>query len=57
MLHTLLENVLQTVCRKVQEDRGTGGFELLITSKFFASELHFHDWKSPEIAGGEIRTV
>jgi hypothetical protein len=29
----------------------------LITSKFFASELHFHDWKSPEIAGGEIRTV
>jgi hypothetical protein len=24
----LLENVLQTVCRKLQEDCGTGGFEL-----------------------------
>jgi hypothetical protein len=29
-LHPLLENVLQTVCRKLQEDNGTGGFNLLI---------------------------
>jgi hypothetical protein len=27
-LHPLLENVLQTVCRKLQDDRGTGGFDL-----------------------------
>jgi hypothetical protein len=27
MLHPLLENVLQTVCRKLQEDSGTGGFD------------------------------
>jgi hypothetical protein len=27
-LHPLLENVLQTVCRKLQEDSGTGGFDL-----------------------------
>jgi hypothetical protein len=27
-LHPLLENVLQTVCRKLQEESGTGGFEL-----------------------------
>jgi hypothetical protein len=27
-LHALFENVLQTVCRKLQEDSGTGGFEL-----------------------------
>jgi hypothetical protein len=27
-LHPLLENVLQTVCRKLREDSGTGGFEL-----------------------------
>jgi hypothetical protein len=40
-LHPLLENVLQTV----------------ITSKFLASELPFHDWKSPEIAWGEIWTA
>jgi hypothetical protein len=26
----------------------------LITSKFLASEIHFHGWKSPEIAWGEI---
>jgi hypothetical protein len=26
----------------------------LMTSKFLASELHFHGWKSPEIAWGEI---
>jgi hypothetical protein len=29
-LHTLLENVLQTVCRKLQEDSGTGGFDHLV---------------------------
>jgi hypothetical protein len=29
----------------------------LITSKFLASELPFHSWKSPEIAWGEIWTV
>jgi hypothetical protein len=28
-----------------------------ITSKCFASELPFHDWKNPEIAWGEIWTV
>jgi hypothetical protein len=27
-LHPLLKNVLQTVCRKLQEDSGTGGFDL-----------------------------
>jgi hypothetical protein len=32
-LHPLLENVLQTVCRKLQEDSGTGDFDLLITLK------------------------
>jgi hypothetical protein len=40
--------VLQTVCRKLQDDSGTGGF--------LASELPFHGWKSPEIAWGEIWT-
>jgi hypothetical protein len=29
----------------------------LITWKFLASELPFHDWKSPEIAWDEIWTV
>jgi hypothetical protein len=29
-LHPLLENVLQTVCRKLQEDSGTGGFDILV---------------------------
>jgi hypothetical protein len=56
-LHPLLENVLQTVCRKLQEDSGTGGFDLLITSKSLTSELPFHGWKSPEIKWGEIWTV
>jgi hypothetical protein len=32
-LHPLLENALQTVCRKLQEDSGTGGFDVLITLK------------------------
>jgi hypothetical protein len=40
MLYPLLENVLQTVCRKLQEDTGRGSF--------LASP-----WKSPEIAWGE----
>jgi hypothetical protein len=26
-LHPLLENVLHTICRKLQEDSGTGGFD------------------------------
>jgi hypothetical protein len=30
-LHPLIENVLQTVCRKLQGDSGTGGFDLVIT--------------------------
>jgi hypothetical protein len=55
-LHPLLENVLQTVCSKLQKDSGTGGFDLLITSKFLASELPFNGWKSPEIAWDEIWT-
>jgi hypothetical protein len=37
MVHPLLENMLQTV----------------ITLKFLALELPFHDWKSPEIAWDE----
>jgi hypothetical protein len=28
MLHPLLKNVLQTVCHKLQEDSGTGSFDL-----------------------------
>jgi hypothetical protein len=47
-LHPLLENVLQTVCFKLQEDSGTGGF--------LALNLPFYGWKSPEIAWGEIWT-
>jgi hypothetical protein len=47
-LDPLLENVLQTVCRKIQEDGGTCGF--------LASELPFHGFKIPEIAWGEIWT-
>jgi hypothetical protein len=30
-LHPFLENVLQTVCRKLQEDSGTGGFDLSLS--------------------------
>jgi hypothetical protein len=33
-LRPFRENVLQTACRKLQEDSGTGSFDLLITSKF-----------------------
>jgi hypothetical protein len=29
--YPLLENVLHTVCRKLQEDSGTGDFDFLIT--------------------------
>jgi hypothetical protein len=47
-LHPLLENVLQTVCRKLQEDSGTGGFDLGPPFSYF---------KSPEIAWGEIWTI
>jgi hypothetical protein len=32
-LHPLLENVLQTVCCKLQEDSGTGGFDLFMVGK------------------------
>jgi hypothetical protein len=38
-LHPLLENVLQIICRKLQEDSGTGSFDLLVTSSL---ELPFH---------------
>jgi hypothetical protein len=31
--HPLLENVLQTVCRKLQEDSGTGGFDPFMVAK------------------------
>jgi hypothetical protein len=47
-LHPLLENVLQIVCRKLQEDSGAAAFLTL--------KLLFHGWKSPEIARGEIWT-
>jgi hypothetical protein len=38
-LHPLLENVLQTVCRKLQEDSGTGSFDQAITSKFLLNRF------------------
>jgi hypothetical protein len=50
MLHPLLKNVLQTICCKLQEYSGIDDFDFSITSKFLASELPFHSWKSPEIA-------
>jgi hypothetical protein len=40
-LHPLLENMLQTVCLKLQEDSGTGGFDL---SRSFL--LTFHHLKT-----------
>jgi hypothetical protein len=46
-LHTLLENVMQTVCRKFQEESGTGGFDLLIIS--ISSEIA---WGRSELYGG-----
>jgi hypothetical protein len=33
MLHPLFENVLQTICRKLQEDSGTGSFDLFVVGK------------------------
>jgi hypothetical protein len=42
-LHALLENVLQTVCCKLQKDSGTGGF--------LASELPFHGSKAQKSDG------
>jgi hypothetical protein len=33
-LHPLLEYMLQTICRKLEEDIGLGGFDLLITLRF-----------------------
>jgi hypothetical protein len=42
-LHPLLENVLQTVCRKLQED--SGAEQAVLTS-----ELSFHGRKRPKIA-------
>jgi hypothetical protein len=50
-------HLLRTICLKLQEDSGTGCFDLLITSKFLATELPFDGWKSPEIAWGEIWTL
>jgi hypothetical protein len=44
-LLTTLHPLLETCCRP------------LMTSKFLASKLPFHGWKSPEIAWGEICTV
>jgi hypothetical protein len=38
--HPLLENVLETVCRTLQEDSGTGDFDLLITSKLLLKRFH-----------------
>jgi hypothetical protein len=32
-LHPILENVLQTACRKLQEGSGTGGFDLFMVVK------------------------
>jgi hypothetical protein len=54
-LHPLLENVMQTVCRNLQEDSGIGGFDLLITSKFLGSELPF-SWleKSRNLMGRDV---
>jgi hypothetical protein len=36
-LHPLLGNVLQTVCRKLQKDSGTGDFDLRVSSFTLAS--------------------
>jgi hypothetical protein len=51
--HPLLENVLQAICHKLQEDSGTGGFDLVIISKFLASELPFHDWNIQKSHGAK----
>jgi hypothetical protein len=41
-------SLLVRIAHIIQEDSGTGGF--------LASKFHFHGWKSPEIAWGEIWT-
>jgi hypothetical protein len=53
-LHPLLENVLQTVCRKLQEDSGTGAVLSLplrgSSSVFVSPSLkHFHHLKTAAI--------
>jgi hypothetical protein len=45
-LHPLLENVLQTVCRKLQEDSGTGDFDLSRSTVVFSSLKRFHNLKT-----------
>jgi hypothetical protein len=37
-LHPLPEYLLQTVCRKLQEDSGTGSFYLSLSFRFSVSE-------------------
>jgi hypothetical protein len=40
-VHPLLENVLQTVCRKLQDESGIGRFDLFfITTKFLLKRFH-----------------
>jgi hypothetical protein len=41
-LHSLLENVLQTVCHKLQVDSGAGGFEPFVSP----SLKRFHQLKT-----------
>jgi hypothetical protein len=43
-LHPLLENVLQIVCRKLQEDSGTGGFDF--SAFVYPSLKRFHQLKT-----------
>jgi hypothetical protein len=50
-LHPLLENVLQTVCRKLQKDSGTGGFDLLITLKTAARIITLFPWLNGRVVG------
>jgi hypothetical protein len=39
-LHPLLENVLQTVCHKFQEDSGTGGFDFFTFVSLSLKRFH-----------------
>jgi hypothetical protein len=48
-LHPLLENMLQAVCHKLQDDSGTGSFDLLITSKFLAWSCLFMVGKAQKL--------
>jgi hypothetical protein len=50
-LHPLLENVLQTVCRKLHEDSGTGGF-LPRSSLFMVGNAHKSRRARSELYGG-----